>query len=352
VKQVKIIQKENGVLAISFEYDEAIVEAIRSIPTRKWDNGQKSWLFQDKPEIRQRIKQVFNGYQFIERSPLPEPKEFENLLKELQSRKYSRKTIKSYFYYNKEFHTFCGKPVNLVEYQDVLDFLSHLSQNRSYSEAGVNLAISALKFFYGHILNKNFIFDKKRPKKNKRLPNVLNTEEVINTLNALTNIKHRTILTLAYSGGLRVSEITNLRPEDIDPVRKVIYIRRAKGRKDRYTLLSDKAFALLSKYIDIYKPGKWLFEGQYPGRPISIRTAEKIFKNACRSAGIAKDVSIHCLRHSFATHLLENGTDIRYIQELLGHASSKTTEIYTHVARRDFLKIKSPLDRIESDQLS
>jgi integrase/recombinase XerD len=170
----------------------------------------------------------------------------------------------------------------------------------------------------------------------------------VRLLRALLNIKHRTVLALAYSGGLRVSEVTALKPEDIDLSRNLIYIRKAKGRKDRYTLLSKKTANLLKKYINAYKPEKWLFEGQNPANHLSIRSAEKVFENACKAAGIKKKVSIHCLRHSFATHLLENGTDIRYIQELLGHASSRTTQIYTHIAKRDFLKITSPLDRIDS----
>lgn len=292
---------------------------------------------------------VFSGCEIFEQYDSADQKEFENLLKELQSRKYSRKTIESYCYHNREFYTYCGKAIPQIEYQDILDFLDYLADKRGLSEASVNLAMSALRFFFGVILKKNFVYDKKRPKKDKRLPRVLDREEVINMLGALTNLKHRTMLALTYSGGLRVSEITNLRPEDIDRLRKVIYIRRAKGRKDRYTLLSDKATRLLAKYRDVYKPDKWLFEGQNPGKPISVRSAEKIFKNACSRAGIAGDVSIHSLRHSFATHLLEDGTDLRYIQELLGHAHSKTTEIYTHVAKRNFLRICSPLDRCDAE---
>ncbi len=159
-------------------------------------------------------------------------------------------------------------------------------------------------------------------------------------------MKHRVLLGLAYSAGLRVSEVVRLKEEDIDPERKTIHIRRAKGRKDRYTLLSGKILGMLGDYRERYKPKSWLFEGQDPLRPLSIRTAEKIFEHARLKAGILKDVSIHCLRHSFATHLLEQGTDVRYIQELLGHAHMKTTEIYTHVATRDFLEIASPLDKI------
>jgi site-specific recombinase XerD len=348
VKQVQISESEKGMLAVSFEYDPKIIEAIRAIPTRRWDREQKLWFFNNTPEIKRRIKQAFSGYDIMEKNDNDHAEEFDILKKELQSRKYSRKTIKSYIYYNKEFHAFCGKTPDQVDARDLLNYLSYLTEQRGYRAASVNIAISALKFYYGRILRKSFILEKKRPKKDKNLPKVLSRDEIIRVLNALTNVKHRVILYLVYSGGLRVSEVTRLKREDIDNVRKVIYIRLAKGRKDRYTLLSDTAFQLLLKYLAAYKPVKWLFAGQCPSQPVSIRSVEKIFKNACKKAGILKDVSIHCLRHSFATHLLENGTDLRYIQELLGHANSKTTEIYTHVAKRDFLKITSPLDRIET----
>ena len=151
---------------------------------------------------------------------------------------------------------------------------------------------------------------------------------------------------LMYSGGLRVGEVIKLKPEDIDPNRKLIYIRVSKGRKDRYTLLSDVVLQTLREYWRKEKPKKWLFPSWNKERHITTRTVQKIFQNACRKAGIKKDVTVHSLRHSFATHLLESGIDLRYIQELLGHKSSKTTEIYTHVSRKNLSAIKNPLDSI------
>lgn len=165
-------------------------------------------------------------------------------------------------------------------------------------------------------------------------------------LNATSNIKHKAILMLMYSGGLRVGEVVKLKPGDIDPNRKLIHIRGSKGRKDRYTLLSNTVIDVLRKYWKRYRPQKWLFEGAKKGVHLSTRTADKIFRNACKKAGINKGVSFHSLRHSFATHLLESGTDLRYIQELLGHAHSKTTEIYTLVSRKNLGKIISPIDTI------
>jgi integrase len=164
-------------------------------------------------------------------------------------------------------------------------------------------------------------------------------------LSSISNIKHRLILILIYSAGLRVGEVVRLKVEDIDAKRRLIRIKGGKGGKDRYTILSEVALDALKEYKEKYKPEKWLFPGQRKDKHITIRTAQKIFENACKKTGIKKEVTIHSLRHSFATHLLESGVDLRYIQELLGHRSSKTTEIYTHVTVKD-LNIKSPLDLI------
>lgn len=152
-----------------------------------------------------------------------------------------------------------------------------------------------------------------------------------------------------YSSGLRLGEIIRLKPEDIDCKRNLIYIRQGKGKKDRYTILSSTAFSIIKEYIQKYKPDKWLFEGANPMDHISERTVQKVFEKALRKSVVTKEVSIHTLRHSFATHLLESGTDLRYIQELLGHASSKTTEIYTHVSSKNLGNIISPFDTITLD---
>jgi len=155
---------------------------------------------------------------------------------------------------------------------------------------------------------------------------------------------------VVYSAGLRVGEVVKLQPEDIDSDRMLIHIRGAKGRKDRYTMLSETALQVLREYWKNYKPGKWIFGGAKPERFLSTRTVQKILQHACEKAGIKKDISVHSLRHSFATHLLEGGTDLRYIQELLGHAHSKTTEIYTHVSTKSIGNIKSPLDGLQLEK--
>lgn len=155
---------------------------------------------------------------------------------------------------------------------------------------------------------------------------------------------------LIYSAGLRISEVVRLKSEDLDVDRKLIHVRQGKGRKDRFTLLSDMALHAAQVYESECGAGRWLFPGMEPGRHLTERSLQKVFDQACKEAGITKDVTVHSLRHSFATHLLENGTDLRYIQELLGHASTKTTAIYTHVCQKDLKKIQSPLDRIILDK--
>jgi len=162
----------------------------------------------------------------------------------------------------------------------------------------------------------------------------------------VNNIKHKAILMLIYSAGLRVSEVVKLKPGDINAERKLIHIKGAKGRKDRYTILSDTAMDTIGLYINANNPEKWLFLGKKENTHLTIRSVEKIFEDAVKRTGITKEVSVHSLRHSFATHLLESGVDLRYIQELLGHKGSKTTEIYTHVSNKDIGKMRSPLDII------
>jgi len=200
---------------------------------------------------------------------------------------------------------------------------------------------TVLSIFQGE---RVFVDQIKRPKKDKKLPVVLNKDEVLRIFSSVKNVKHRAILMLTYSSGIRVGEVVRLKKDDIDSKRRLIHIKGSKGRKDRYTLLSDTALKALREYWKEYRPKIWLFPGQDKNKHISVRSVEKIFSTACHKADITKHVTVHSLRHSFATHLLESGVDLRYIQELLGHKNSKTSEIYTHVSTRDIGRIKSPLD--------
>ena len=219
---------------------------------------------------------------------------------------------------------------------------------RKVSSSYQNQAINAIKFYYERVLGgqRKFYFIE-RPIKEKTLPVVLNTDEVKAILNATSNLKHKAILMIIYSAGLRISEAVALKIQDIDSKRMQIRVQQSKGKKDRYTLLSEKALAVLRAYFQEYRPKYWLFEGQEPGSQYATRSIQNIFKASASKAGIRKKVSVYTLRHSFATHLLENGTDIRYIQNLLGHESSKTTEIYTHITTKGFDQLKSPLDNLD-----
>ena len=187
-----------------------------------------------------------------------------------------------------------------------------------------------------------------RPIREMKLPVVLSEKEVVSILTATTNLKHRCMLMLCYSAGLRISELLSLTPKDIDSDAMQVWLRGGKGKKDRFSLLSEKVLQILRKYFKEYRPSHFLFKGQNRGQ-YSQRSIQLVLANACEKARIKKHATMHTLRHSIATHMLENGTDLRYIQALLGHSSSKTTEIYTHTTTKGLEKIKSPLDNLELD---
>lgn len=202
-----------------------------------------------------------------------------------------------------------------------------------------------MRFLYVELYKTPFAIGSiPRPQKESKLPVVLSQDEVLRIFEAVDNLKHKTILMLIYSAGLRVGESVRLKIEDIDGDRKLIHLRGAKGKKDRYTLLSDVVLQLLREYFKEYKPKEFLFEGGGGRRYLSERSVQHVFERAVAATEIRKQVSVHSLRHSFATHLLEGGTDLRFIQEILGHNSSKTTEIYTHVSNKSLGAIVSPLD--------
>jgi integrase/recombinase XerD len=341
---VRIEKGDNNELRVSFPYDAELVKKIRTVEGRHWSSEQKCWLVPRTEVVMNELNRLF-GKSLIQIVPIVTW--LENLRKELIARRYSPKTIKAYIFSNKQLFNFTRKPAEFIAKEDIRDFLVYLAEEKSVATSSLNITINALKFFYHEILKNDLVIDITRPKKDKKLPVVLSKEEISRILTAVVNLKHKSILMLTYASGLRVSEVVRLKIEDLDQERKLIMIKGAKGRKDRYTVLSDVAFQILQEYCSKFKPEGWLFPGFQNNGHISIRTAQSVFGQAKDAAGIEKDVSIHSLRHSFATHLLEGGTDLRYIQELLGHQSSKTTEIYTHVSNRILGKIVSPLDTME-----
>jgi len=253
----------------------------------------------------------------------------EPLKKELLIRRYSRTTAKAYLRYNRNLLLHAKKSPTEITSNDIKNFLQYMIKKRKIATATVNIIISALKFYYVDVLKLDFICDIARPKKDKKLPVILSKTEIKKILSAPRSIKHRAILMLVYSGGLRVGEVVKLEPGDIDGERMLVHVKSAKGRKDRYTLLSDIALRTLRLYWQCERPKKWLFPGQEADRHITTRTVQQVFSDACRIAGIRKKASVHSLRHSFATHLLEGGVSILHIQKLLGHRNIKTTTIRT-----------------------
>jgi len=350
---IKIIRKKEFLL-IKFSYSAERVKKIKLIPGRKYVAEKKFWIIPYNRESIRKLKRLFYKEEFLPDNIIEQlnkglffNKYIEKMNDVLDLNGYSNKTKKAYVNHMKIFFEYFHiDPVKIME-DDIKNYLLYLLEDKDCSHSYVNQALSALKLFYKNVLgNEKLFLEIPRPKKKKKLPNVLSRNEVIKILSVLKNIKHKAILTMTYSGGLRVSEVVKLEIGDIHKDRMLIHINQGKGYKDRYTLLSKKALILLDKYIFKYNPQVWLFPGMRKDTHISERTAQKVFSDACRKAKVGRKVTIHSLRHSFATHLLEQGVDLRYIQELLGHKDSRTTEIYTHVSRFDLKKIKNPLDKM------
>ena len=256
-----------------------------------------------------------------------------------------RNTIATYSEALKSFLVFYReKAVADINNEDVIVYNNEHILKNNLSASYQNQVTNAIKLFFQTIRETKMLVDKiHRPKNAKTLPNVLSKEETFRLIDLTTNLKHKTLLALIYSSGLRISEAINMKITDIDRQRMLIHVKNAKGKKDRYTLLSTKVLGLLKEYYAIYKPKTFLFEGQY-GEQYSSRSAQAVWQQSAKKAGITKQISLHTLRHSFATHLLENGTDLRYIQDLLGHSSPKTTMIYTHVSSTSLKNIINPFD--------
>jgi site-specific recombinase XerD len=263
-------------------------------------------------------------------------------IQEMKLRGFSQKTIKSYSYYISEILNKSNKNARSITSKDIKNYLENLIEKEK-SSSTINIAYSAFKLYFGSILHRKFFINLPRVKKEKKLPTILSKQEVNKIIKETKNLKHFCILSLLYGCGLRVSEVVNLKIKEIDFERNLIYIRESKGKKDRVVFLPKKLFEILQKQKEIKKINDFLFTNNKNNK-LSTTTIQKIVKQAVFRAKINKNVSPHTFRHSFATHLLENGVDIRYIQELLGHANLKTTQIYTHVTNKNLKDIKSPLD--------
>ncbi len=273
--------------------------------------------------------------------------DLETFTKFLQANRYSENTIKSYLDAMKLFARNMEPDLSPHEITNhtITEFMQRYAYQKKLSVSWQRMLINAIKLYFSIAENKKLDIEKiVRPRKDKLLPNVLSKEEVENIIKHTLNLKHRSMLSLIYSCGLRRSELLNIKPGDIQSQRGLLLIKAAKGRKDRMVPLSGKMLDQLRIYYKKYRPLVWLFEGQNKGEAYHERSLSEVLHQATARAGIRKPVTLHWLRHSYATHLLESGVDLRYIQELLGHNSSRTTEIYTHVSRKAIAAIKSPFD--------
>ncbi len=268
--------------------------------------------------------------------------------KQLEIENYSPQTIKSYSSALKRFLTYLQTlPASKITGQDIQNYLFFCKTERKYSFSAMIQTISAIRYLYTKILHKPIPEELNlKLRKPESLPVVLSKTEIVKLITATANLKHKAMLFLIYSAGLRLGELLNLKLSDIDSNSMRIHIVRAKGKKDRYVMLSGKALELLRDYYKLYKPETWVFEGQSGGK-YSPKSVQSVLAASIKKAGIRKKATVHTLRHSFATHLLDDGTDIRYIQELLGHVRLETTQIYTHVSSYSINKIKSPADSLD-----
>jgi len=361
---LKVDQKER--FGLVFPYDKELIRLARAIPGAAWSWDNRCWhiamtqanlnrIMKEAGKIAlidmYGIRKVMSGVgskRFIFLDQLS-PGDVENLnkLKEfMQFKRYSSSTVKTYVQIMATFLRFRDPVVEEACLQDeVIRFTNEYIHPKVLSYSYQNQFINVLKLYYREVLKRTPEVESIcRPRMEYRLPNVLSKEEITRILNVTRNPKHRAMLSLIYGCGLRRGELLSLKPEHIDSSRQLLIIKMAKGNKDRVVPLSPKLIELLRDYYREYRPKVWLFEGIEPGNKYDERSLQMVLKKAISLAGIKKNVTLHWLRHSYATHLHESGVDIHLIQLLLGHRSTRTTEIYTHVSKKSIQQIRSPFD--------
>lgn len=360
-----LLIREEQYIGLQFNFDKVIQALIKELPDPKWSEEYNMVYIANNKSNLNLIFEKFRGVAWVNcnfffqdrilnsnndtidvawfRKRIKKqnfrqcPEEF---LQKLELKKYSNSTVKSYIHSFESFINFYkDRQLLSINENDIRLYLQKLIKEER-SNSYINIAINAIKFYYEMVLGMpNRFYSIERPRKKSKLPKVLSKEEIVLIINNTNNIKHRCIVSLLYSSGLRRNELLQLKLKDIDSKRMLIRVEQAKGNKDRYTVLNKSVLDDLRKYYKIYNPKTYLFENPISNKKYSSSSVLKIVVTAAENAGIKDRVTPHMLRHSFATHLLENGTDIRYIQLLLGHNSTKTTEIYTHVASNSFTNI-------------
>jgi len=350
-------KRGKSMLFLAFRYNRQLIENAKKIGCY-WSISKNRWYINYSEKNLKTIYKTFKDIAEIDSTKIDKATLKENrykIIKEIPEeyvnflirRRYSENTIKVYSSLFKEFVNFYAdiEPDEITE-DDIRKYQDYLVKKRKISISTQNLAINAIKFYYEKVLGRekgDYYIE--RPRRENRLPEIISESELLKLLKATENIKHKTIITMLYSSGVRRGELLNLRIQDLDFEKKIIFVRGGKGKKDRTTILADYAILVLKKYLEMYKPNYWLFEGT-SRKQYSPTSVLSILRRSSLKAGLNKIVRPHMLRHSFATHMLEQGVDIRFIQTILGHESTKTTEIYTHVSKYSLAKIKSPFDAI------
>lgn len=344
-----VAHNSKEVIFIHFNYNNEANKEVKKIAGVKWSRSKKAWYVSDNQTNRQKFNLPLNpvGKQVLTLIHAANQPALLLFIETLQSKAYSESTIKTY---RNEFaqllYLLKNVPVNLLDGLKLRSYFLYCTNTLKLSENTLHSRINAIKFYFEQVLHREtMFFEIPRPKKPCQLPKVISTKDIKKLFEITLNQKHNLMLKLCYGMGLRVSEIINLKITDIDSESMQVFIERAKGKKDRYANLPESILQQLREYYKAYKPKKYLFEGQY-GNQYSIRSVQKVFKDAMQKARINKVIGIHGLRHSFATHLLDNGTDIKFIQELLGHNDIKTTLRYIHVTKQSLKNIISPLDKL------
>ncbi len=355
-----MIYERKGICSATIPY--CMKDRFKRLEGSYWDAENKKWSCFNTPENIAQIKTMFNsaGYTILFKKVISGKNDnkkrkiymtgnlchasFERQMKLLNR---SDRTIKNYkFHINRFLHHFKDSNIEQLEPEKIKTYILQGLEKNNLSKSYQNLLINAIKRYYEYVYGRQFeSFELPRPKKGRTLPKVLSREDIQILLNKTNNLKHLTIISLLYGCGLRLSEVINLKVHDIDFKAKILYVS-GKGNKQRVLPIGRLLFKQLERYVSSYSPGNYLFTGQHGGL-YSAESIRNILKNSARRGNIVCNVTPHMLRHSFATHLLEDGVDLRIIQELLGHSSSKTTEIYTHVSRKNIMNIRNPLDQLK-----
>jgi integrase/recombinase XerD len=366
IKLSTAIHREQPLVKLEFAYNRLLIDELKAKTHAVWSANMNCWYIPKEKFVLGDFFTAMKPVAWIDYSAVkivnepviskPQKRDYSHrcnielpkgYAELLHQKRYSKNTIKTYSAYFKDFiYYFSESNPEKITSEEINDYLLNLIRNWGISISEQNQRINAIKFYYEKVLRKERrVYEIERPRKEKLLPEILSKEEVGKILNATNNLKHKTMISVIYSCGLRRSEVILIKIADVDSNRMMIKINGAKGKKDRYVQLSEVLLKLLRQYYSEFKPKIWLFEGQKGGK-YGAESISKLLKAAAFKAGIKKRVYPHMLRHSFATHQLEQGVDIRYIQAWLGHESIKTTQRYTHVSEHNFKNFKNPLDEL------